>query len=164
MLSMRMRHQLVLLLCFIARVVRSFHAEAVGRGPGWLSAHLQQQHLSGPPIAGQKWDLWVVGAGELGERVARQYASLHPEARIVVETVSKRNADKFSGLNVNWRLRSERVATDILSARNLVLSFPPSKSSDFVGEVTAACALWDRRAGGRMLYTSSIGNQLPCSL
>lgn len=110
-----------------------------------------------------KYDLWIVGAGTLGELIAKQYRALHPHAKIIAETRSTTRHEYYRSLGVIPRLRSEREAKQEEqevehTARQVVICLPPSSSSDFDAELSDGCRLWaGPMAGGRLVYTSSIG-------
>lgn len=125
-----------------------------------LNAHLVTDHSS--PISCEKvdFDLSVVGAGELGSRIVKQYAKRHPNARILVEALSDSKRSEFEQLNLNLEFQSMKTEKSFRPklAQNVVICFPPGQSSDFPADVAHACARWaGDPSKGKLVYTSSIG-------
>ena len=102
-------------------------------------------------------DLWVVGAGTLGEIVCRLYKQRHPQARVVAETATNtRHARLVAEYDVTCHLRGDRSNKDEGTARNVVITIPPSSSTDYTEEITEATKLWaGPSGGGRLVFTSS---------
>eukprot|EP01031_Cornospumella_fuschlensis_P025569 gene25569-30873_t len=101
-------------------------------------------------------DLWIVGAGTLGELVAKQYKQQYPEARIVAETSSTTRHATYAEMGVTPRLRSARSARDDGSARHVLICIPPSQSEDYGAEVARGCRLWHGATPSGLLFTSSV--------
>jgi predicted dinucleotide-binding enzyme len=103
-------------------------------------------------------DLWVVGAGVLGEEVARKFQKNFPVSAIVCETSSTRKHERFEASGFVAKLRGQRSSDDFGVAKNLVISIPPSSSNDYVSEVRDALQLWaGPSSGGSVVFTSSVG-------
>lgn len=103
-------------------------------------------------------DLWVVGAGTLGEIVCRKYKERNPNANIVGETTTERNHQHLDSIGVIPIKSSQRSAGDLQSANNLVISIPPSSCPDYAGAVSEAIKYWvGPQYGGSLVFTSSVG-------
>jgi hypothetical protein len=103
-------------------------------------------------------DLWVVGAGTLGGLVCQRWKEKFPTTRVVAETSSSVRHQTFLDQNLSPRIRSERKASDYSSVKNVVISIPPSSSTDYVSEIQDAVRLWKGiEGGGHLVFTSSIG-------
>ncbi len=103
-------------------------------------------------------DVWISGAGTLGSIVADVYRLKHPIANIVAETATNyRHAGLFAN-GIDCRLRDRRSSSDLGTAKNVVISIPPSVSVDYAKEVSAACDIWSGPThGGKLIFTSSLG-------
>jgi hypothetical protein len=102
-------------------------------------------------------ELWIVGAGTLGELVASQFKDQHPDASIIAETRSTNRHAAYNRLGVRCRLREERSDADEKTARNVIIALPPSSSEDYLTELSNACRLWaGPLGGGQMVFTSSV--------
>jgi hypothetical protein len=102
-------------------------------------------------------DLWVVGAGTLGESICRQYKQQHPHASVVGETATPNRHDRMNSFGVIPRLRASRTVEDETSAKNVVVSLPPSSSSDYPGAIRDAMTVWrGPSGGGSLIFTSSL--------
>lgn len=102
-------------------------------------------------------DLWVVGAGTLGESICRQYKIQHPHASVVGETATTNRHDRMNSFGVIPRLRTSRTVSDEKSAKNVVVSLPPSSSSDYSGAIRDAITVWrGPSGGGSLIFTSSL--------
>lgn len=53
-------------------------------------------------------DLWIVGAGTLGELIAKEWKKEYPSASIIAETLSPRRHPLLRDLGTQPILRSER--------------------------------------------------------
>ena len=103
-----------------------------------------------------KYDLWVAGAGTLGEIVCRLYKEKYPDAKVVAETATTNRHDRLQSYGVMCKVRSTRNEEDVKSARNLIIAFPPSSAADYAAEVSEATRLWaGPMTGGTMAFTSS---------
>lgn len=106
-------------------------------------------------------DLWVVGAGHLGGLVAQEWRRRHPLGSVVAETATASRHDCLQRSGVSPRLRKDRSPSDIRSASNVLVCFPPSVAGTaWLDEVAAAADLWAGETspdGGRglLLFTSS---------
>ena len=101
-------------------------------------------------------DLWVVGAGTLGEAVIKQWMTKFPDARVVAETKSLNKHSLLQSYGCIPALRSDRSSASIGSARNVVIALTPS-SDDYINELAEACRLWAGPQTGGLVLTSSIG-------
>eukprot|EP01038_Epipyxis_sp_PR26KG_P011506 gene11506-15412_t len=109
-----------------------------------------------------KYDLWIVGAGTLGEYVIKQYKAMFPDAVVVAETsTTTRHTSLLSQFPTNLQVRLKENRSEIIdakSAKNVIICFPPSQSKEFVDEISSACRIWAGSvAGGNLVYSSSIG-------
>lgn len=111
-----------------------------------------------------EYDLWIVGAGVLGKETAKEWIKQNPTSRIVAETLTESSHDALREIGITPRLRSQRTERDKYSALNVLISFPPSASSDLASELRDACDLWvgseiveevEIPNLGGILYTSS---------
>lgn len=110
-----------------------------------------------------KHDLWIVGAGTLGEIVAKEWKRLHSEDIIVAETRSTSRHEKLTSYGVNPRLRVDRTDNDTRTARNVIICIPPysstaaSDQNQYISELSDACQLWaGPLGGGSLVFTSSV--------
>lgn len=106
-------------------------------------------------------DLWIVGAGTLGEYIAKEYLSkqLNMQLPVVTETLSENRHPKLLSLGSEVRLRCNRCKEDYRSAKSVIICIPPSRSkdSDYIGEIFDAIQLWaGPNGGGSLIFTSSI--------
>lgn len=103
------------------------------------------------------YDLWVVGAGTLGELVCKSYKSQNPSAVVIAETATPSRHEQLRSYGVEPRLRSERTEKEAKLAKNVVICIPPSANKDYVGEVNDAIRLWCGPVGeGNLIFTSSV--------
>lgn len=102
-------------------------------------------------------DLWIVGAGTLGEIVCRQYKELNPSAKIVAETLSSSRHERLAGYGAIPRLREDRSEANYQTAKNLLISLTPSSCADYTGAINDAIRLWaGPLGGGTLVFTSSL--------
>lgn len=105
-----------------------------------------------------KYDLWISGAGTLGSMIAERYRAIHPAASIVAETATNNRHNRLSSLGIKCKLRESRNNEDSKSAKNVIISIPPSVALDYAKEVSDACELWaGPENGGKLIFTSSVG-------
>lgn len=109
-----------------------------------------------------KYDLWIVGAGVLGEEIIKQWKTKFPMSTIVAETKSSLKHQSLSQLGCIPSLREDRNSSNTVGcARNVIIALPPSAckgSTEHIEELTEACRLWaGPKSGGGLLFTSSIG-------
>jgi nucleoside-diphosphate-sugar epimerase len=110
-------------------------------------------------------DLWIVGAGNLGSRIAKHYRSRDSgsPAQIVTEVSrSQHRLLELADCGFQSRLRESRSAVlDVKSSKDVVICIPPSMTAPqtaYSEEVAAACDLWMGPAGGgKLVFTSSVG-------
>lgn len=109
----------------------------------------------------KKHDLWIVGAGTLGEIILKRFHSRHPELDIVAETATSKRHNNIKNIisspHVQLRLRCDRdEVNDACSAKNVIVCVPPSSSFDYPYEVNEATKLWaGPQYGGKLLFVSS---------
>jgi hypothetical protein len=104
-------------------------------------------------------DLWIVGAGTLGEIIAKLYIEEFPNASIIAETKTTTRHSFYESINIKPRLReSRKLETDSNTAKHVIICIPPSSAKDYVTEVSDSTRLWAGPLGnGSLVYTSSIG-------
>jgi hypothetical protein len=104
-----------------------------------------------------KHDLWIVGAGTLGEIVCRQYKEQFPTSSVIAETLTPTRHPSLLSLGVEPRLRESRSESDHKSAKDVVIALTPSSCSDYVGAINDAIRLWAGPiGGGSLVFTSSL--------
>jgi hypothetical protein len=116
-----------------------------------------------------KYDLWVVGAGTLGEEIIKEWKRLHPSDSVVAETKSANRHSRLESYGATPKLREARTEDDDRTAKTVIIAIPPSATSEkriktgysyngYVEELSDATRLWAGPAGGgSLLFTSSIG-------
>ena len=103
-----------------------------------------------------KYDLWVVGAGTLGQIAAEQYKKRHPGSCVVAETKSVMRHDSMRAAGLTPRLREGRDEVDHKKAKSVIISLPPSSTEIYLEELNHATRLWAGPAGGgKLVFTSS---------
>jgi hypothetical protein len=113
-------------------------------------------------------DLWVCGAGNIGEEVIKAWKRLGGGDRIVAETMSSSRHESLSSLGASAVTRSARSAADERTARTVVIAIPPSAGkgrgqeydyhSGYLEELSEATRLWaGPLGGGSLVFTSSVG-------
>lgn len=100
-------------------------------------------------------DLWIVGAGTIGEKVARIWKQKNPESVVIAETKSSTRHADLMLLGGSPRLREYRTDDDSFIAKNVLICIPPSAAIDYDAELAAGCRLWDPLWGGNLVFTSS---------
>lgn len=104
-----------------------------------------------------RYDLWVVGAGTLGEIVCRKYKQKHPDSNVIGETATEMRHENLISLGVTPRLNNQRSEADVGSARNMVISLTPSACPDYAGAINDAIRMWaGPLGGGTLVFTSSL--------
>lgn len=81
------------------------------------------------------FDLYIVGCGVLGKRVAKAWREQFPDAKIVGETATARSHDELRSLNIEPVLRSERKD---LCDFVLFCTPPKAYTDDYPREIEAA--------------------------
>jgi len=97
-------------------------------------------------------DLFVVGAGELGARVAKLWRSQTPDAKVICETLTPRSHPALSASGLVPRLREDSLAERY---PNVLVAIPPSQAVDYDAEMKRAGDIWDGK--GTLLVISSTG-------
>ena len=106
-------------------------------------------------------DVWVVGAGTLGSSVAKMFKDKSEQqtgSEFLVVTETRTHHNELSSARLQPRLRSLRSKEDLGSAKNVLISIPPTALSDdaYIAELLEACDLWaGPKAGGKIVYISS---------
>lgn len=118
-----------------------------------LVRHIRANHGSNPV------DLWVVGAGELGQRVIKIWKEKHPRSVVVAETLTRDRHRYLKPLGALCTLREKRSERDKHIASNVVFAAPPTGTLDYALELKEATRLWNRR--GKFVFTSSTRTVLP---
>eukprot|EP01035_Chromulina_nebulosa_P017849 gene17849-23462_t len=107
-----------------------------------------------------EYDLWIVGAGTIGQIIAKQWKEKFPNDIIVAETRTPNRHNFYNDIGVIPKLRGDRTSVSSKKAKNVIISIPPSGKSDnntYIEELTAAYELWaGPLGGGSMIFTSSI--------
>eukprot|EP00871_Galdieria_phlegrea_P001615 jgi/Galph1/2454/GphlegSOOS_G1093.1 len=99
----------------------------------------------------QSFDLLVVGAGQLGKEVAKEWKTrIGSHCRITGETRTKRLHDALISIGVEPRLRHDPSSNRFPF---VLFSVPPSGSENYEGDVERALSLWD--GTGNFVFTSS---------
>lgn len=99
-----------------------------------------------------KRDLFVLGSGELGARVATLWRSQFPDAKVICETLTPRTHSSLEAIGCLPRLRSDALA---LTFPYVIAAIPPSKTLSYASEMRRAGAIWD--GSGCLLGISSTG-------
>jgi hypothetical protein len=131
--------------------------DIIGLAPGILPAASPRTNFAShnPSI---NHDVWIVGAGTLGELVIRGLRSESTAFKIIGETKTSEEKRAVTDLGAEHRVRDARTREDEGSARNVVICLPPSCAKDYTEEVHAATRLWaGPQGGGNLVFTSSIG-------
>ena len=104
-----------------------------------------------------KYDLWVVGAGTLGNIIGNEWKKLYPNSKVLMETRTNKRHDEYKNNNLIPKLRGERCENDCTKSKNVVICIPPSAADDYLAEISDACRLWaGGEGGGKLVFTSSI--------
>lgn len=132
--------------------------DVIGKPVGPLPSVSSKLNFGDETPKNIQYDLWIAGAGTLGEIICKAYKNKFPDARIVAETLSTSRHDRLSGLGAEPRLREQRSESDFKTARNLVIAIPPSASAKaYVDLISDASQLWaGPLGGGTMVFTSSL--------
>jgi nucleoside-diphosphate-sugar epimerase len=152
------RTVVLLVACLLADAFRSI----------WRSPLLQQCHSSlvmrldiiGETTTGHmpaRYDLWVVGAGTLGQEILSKLDIRNCGLKVAAENHEECRNVAITAYGAELKLRPQRSAADHGCARNVVICVPPSVDN-YVEEVRAATLLWaGADCNGSLVYTSSIG-------
>ena len=97
-------------------------------------------------------ELLVVGPGVLGSAAGSLWLS-GGGSKVVAQTNSTTKHADLRRLGLEPRTRAE--ADPRRRFTHVLFSAPPSGSTDYAAEVTAAAQLWDADAGGAFVFTSS---------
>jgi hypothetical protein len=101
-------------------------------------------------------DVWIVGAGTLGQQILQQLKERNPNLSVVAETATTSRHAFIRQLNCTPKLRNDRSRNDMGMARNVIITLPPSSVSNYSAELEEACSLWSGcDFGGKIIFTSS---------
>lgn len=104
-----------------------------------------------------RYDMWIVGCGTLGEELLR-LRNRSSNVRVIGETWTEKRHSKISNFGAIARTRGQRTTEDNNSAKTVVISIPPSSSTDYAQEVLSATKLWyGPNGGGSLIFVSSTG-------
>ncbi|XP_024192845.1 uncharacterized protein LOC112196674 isoform X1 [Rosa chinensis] len=95
-------------------------------------------------------DLLIVGPGVLGRLVAEKWRQEHPGCEIYGQTVTVDHHEELIKVGINPCLKGTK--TD-LKFPNVIFCAPPSRTSDYPGDVRVAALNWNGE--GSFLFTSS---------
>nr|XP_043627982.1 uncharacterized protein LOC122599520 [Erigeron canadensis] len=95
-------------------------------------------------------DLLIVGPGVLGRLVAEKWREEHPGCQITGETVTTDHHDELIKMGITPTIKGVKRDHKFPF---VIFCAPPSRSSDYAGEVGAAASLWNGE--GSFLFTSS---------
>jgi len=129
-------------------------------------------------------DLWVVGAGTLGELAAQQWVERQKTQKqqqqasssskssssksktfaptaVIAETRTTARHASFQAKGITPRTRDQRTLEDDFCAKNVLVSLPPSAGigegpESYLTQLCDACRLWaGPLGGGKLVFTSS---------
>lgn len=127
----------------------------IGHPPGTLPAASSKTNFA-PHKVDVKYDVWIVGAGTLGELIVKGMQPLNSQ-KIIAETKCTERQSAITNLGAEHRVRTDRANTEEGSARSVVICLPPSCAVDYTAEIHAATRLWaGPEGGGNLIFTSSI--------
>ncbi|KAI9195390.1 hypothetical protein LWI28_014428 [Acer negundo] len=95
-------------------------------------------------------DLMIVGPGVLGRLVADQWRQEHPGCQIYGQTVTTDHHDELIEMGINPCVKGSEVTQKY---PYVIFCAPPSRSSDYPGDVRLAAMSWNGE--GSFLFTSS---------
>lgn len=95
-------------------------------------------------------DLLIVGPGVLGRLVAEKWREEHPRCQITGETVTTDHHDELIKMGINPTLKGVKRDQKF---PYVIFCAPPSRSSDYAGDVGEIASLWNGE--GSFLFTSS---------
>ncbi|KAK9933686.1 hypothetical protein M0R45_020867 [Rubus argutus] len=95
-------------------------------------------------------DLLIVGPGVLGRLVAEKWREEHPGCEIYGQTVTVDHHEELIKVGINPCLKGTKTT---LQFPNVIFCAPPSRTSDYPGDVRMAALNWNGE--GSFLFTSS---------
>ncbi|KAJ4823073.1 hypothetical protein Tsubulata_009599 [Turnera subulata] len=95
-------------------------------------------------------DLLIVGPGVLGRLVAEKWRQEHPDCQIYGQTVTTDHHEELINMGINPSLKGVQSANRY---PYVIFCAPPSRSSDYPGDVRDAALSWNGEGG--FLFTSS---------
>ncbi|XP_042967066.1 uncharacterized protein LOC122300460 [Carya illinoinensis] len=95
-------------------------------------------------------DLLIVGPGVLGRIVAEKWREEHPVCQVFGQTVTTDHHDELIKMGINPSLKG---TTEAHRFPNVIFCAPPSRTSDYPGDVRLAALNWNGE--GSFVFTSS---------
>ncbi|KAJ0477617.1 putative NAD(P)-binding domain superfamily [Helianthus annuus] len=131
-------------LSSMASITLTVHASSSSTG-----ATNQEVDSSNPASVGAT-DLLIVGPGVLGRLVAENWRKEYPGCQITGETVTTDHHDELIKMGINPTLKGVKREHKF---PYVIYCAPPSRSSDYAGDVGEAASMWNGE--GSFLFTSS---------
>ncbi|PON88245.1 NAD(P)-binding domain containing protein [Trema orientale] len=114
-----------------------------------IGAPDEELKVSSSRLVGEN-DLLIVGPGVLGRLVAQKWREEHPGYQIYGQTVTTDHHEELIELGINPSLKGTEVTNKF---PYVIFCAPPSRSSDYPGDVREAGLSWT--GDGSFLFTSS---------
>ncbi|KAK2646481.1 hypothetical protein Ddye_021676 [Dipteronia dyeriana] len=114
-----------------------------------MATSLQVNASSTVGLVGEN-DLMIVGPGVLGRLVADQWRQEHPGCQIYGQTVTTDHHEELIEMGINPCVKGSEVTQRF---PYVIFCAPPSRSSDYPGDVRLAAMSWNGE--GSFLFTSS---------
>ncbi|XP_038720322.1 uncharacterized protein LOC120012854 [Tripterygium wilfordii] len=95
-------------------------------------------------------DLLIVGPGVLGRLVAQKWHEEHPGCQVYGQTATTDHHDELTNLGINPSLKGATLTHEF---PYVIFCAPPSRSSNYAGDVRQAALSWNGE--GSFLFTSS---------
>jgi hypothetical protein len=151
------RTVILLVACFLADTFRSIWRSPMRQHGRSVNVRLDVIGDTPRGLMPARYDLWVVGAGTLGQEILSQLDILKSKLRVAAENHDESRNIAITDYGAEHKLRHQRSAADCGCARNVVICIPPSVDN-YVEEIRAATLLWaGADCNGGLIYTSSIG-------
>jgi hypothetical protein len=148
---------ILIVACFLADAFRSVWRSPLRQHGRSVNVRPDVIRDTSRGLMPARYDLWVVGAGTLGQEVLSQLDIRNSELKVAAENHDESRNIAITDYGAEHKLRHQRSAADYGCARNVVICIPPSVDN-YIEEIRAATLLW---AGadwkGCLIYTSSIG-------
>mmetsp|Transcript_4402 Transcript_4402/g.7064 ORF Transcript_4402/g.7064 Transcript_4402/m.7064 type:complete len:323 (+) Transcript_4402:61-1029(+) len=100
-------------------------------------------------------DILIVGAGYLGQLVAKEWQLKYPGSTVYAETRTDAKHSNLKDMGVVPLLRSERENHPFKEWKTVVFCAAPKGNDDYPGELKTAISLWT--GDGHFVFTSSGG-------
>nr|XP_015892707.2 uncharacterized protein LOC107426913 [Ziziphus jujuba var. spinosa] len=114
-----------------------------------IGAKNEELEASSSGLVGEN-DLLIVGPGVLGRLVAQKWREEHPGSQIYGQTVTTDHHEELIKMGINPSLKDANVTHKFPF---VIFCAPPSRSSDYPGDVRIAATNWNGE--GSFLFTSS---------